>query len=263
MQSAIPLTEYNRIVQTKLSPKTIAALLNEAESTYSSKPLHWNAKRRYPFWKVCQNCQRIFPCETREQAARNKTCSQECANTLIGKANEGDRATHSGRVWLTCPVCGKRFWRFRNYAQRANLPVCSRQCNGILRGKEWKLHAHKGRAAWSQESEAALVERMTGNTNPAWKGGVTYFRKHGNYAPIKYVRCPREFLPMARKDGYVMEHRLLVAQHLGRCLKRSEVVHHIDHDPTNNDPANLMLFSSNTAHKRYEGQGQPAPLWQL
>ena len=91
----------------------------------------------------------------------------------------------------------------------------------------------------------------------------TYWRKHGNYPPIKYVRCPADFLPMARKDGYIMEHRLIVAQLLGRYLKRSEVVHHIDHDPTNNDPANLMLFSSNTAHKKYEATGQPAPLWQL
>jgi hypothetical protein len=143
------------------------------------------------------------------------------------------------------------------------MPVCSKKCNGVLRGEEWKQHAHKGRAAWTPESEAALLERMTGDTNPAWKGGVTYFRKHGNYAPIKYVRCPQAFLPMARKDGYIMEHRLIVARLLGRCLKRSEVVHHKDHDPTNNDPANLMLFSSNTAHKRYEAKGQPAPLWQL
>jgi hypothetical protein len=68
---------------------------------------------------------------------------------------------------------------------------------------------------------------------------------------------------MARKDGYVMEHRLIVAQHLGRPLKRTEVVHHIDHDPTNNDPANLMLFPSNSVHKKYEATGKPEPLWRL
>ena len=31
---------------------------------------------------------------------------------------------------------------------------------------------------------------------------------------------------MARKDGYIMEHRLLVAKAMGRLLKRTEVVHH-------------------------------------
>jgi hypothetical protein len=103
---------------------------------------------------------------------------------------------------------------------------------------------------------------MRGENNPAWKGGVTYFRKHGNYKPIKYVRCPLEFVAMARKDGYVMEHRLIVAQELGRCLLRSEVVHHINHDPQDNRLGNLMLFSSNTAHKKYEHHGEPQPLWQ-
>jgi hypothetical protein len=88
-----------------------------------------------------------------------------------------------------------------------------------------------------------------GPNNPAWKGGVTYFRKHGNYKPIKYVRCPVEFLAMARKDGYVMEHRLIMARMAGRPLLRQEVVHHRNHDPQDNREENLELFVSNQAHK--------------
>ena len=91
-----------------------------------------------------------------------------------------------------------------------------------------------------------------GPGNPAWKGGVTYWRKHGNYKPIKYVRCPPEFLPMARKDGYIMEHRLIMATHMGRFLLRTEVVHHINHDPHDNRIENLELFSSHAGHKREE-----------
>jgi hypothetical protein len=103
---------------------------------------------------------------------------------------------------------------------------------------------------------------MSGAKNPAWKGGVTYFRKHGNYKPIKYVRCPVQFLAMARKDGYVMEHRLIVAQAIGRCLLRTEVVHHANHNPQDNRRKNLQLFSSNQAHKLYEANGLPLPIWQ-
>ena len=102
---------------------------------------------------------------------------------------------------------------------------------------------------------------MTGVNNPAWKGGVTIFRKHGNYSGVRYVRCPAEFASMARKDGYVMEHRLFVAQAFGRLLPRSEVVHHVDHDPTNNALHNLMLFASNSDHKLWEHHGSPRPLW--
>ena len=93
---------------------------------------------------------------------------------------------------------------------------------------------------------------MYGAQNPAWKGGVTYKRPKGNYKGVKYVRCPQAFLAMARKDGYVMEHRLVVAQHLNMILTRTQVVHHIDHNPANNSPENLVLFANNTEHKKYE-----------
>lgn len=114
------------------------------------------------------------------------------------------------------------------------------------------MHGHKGRAGWTEQSEASYQQKMTGPNNPAWKGGATYFRKHGNYKPIKYVRCPVDLIPMARKDGYVMEHRLFMARMAGYCLTRTEVVHHIDHDPQNNDLNNLELWPSNQAHKLAE-----------
>jgi hypothetical protein len=93
---------------------------------------------------------------------------------------------------------------------------------------------------------------MRGSRNPAWKGGVTYRRKHGLYGMIKYVRCPPEFLSMARADGYVMEHRLVMARMAGRPLSRTEVVHHEDHDPTRNAEANLELWPDNRTHKLWE-----------
>ena len=54
---------------------------------------------------------------------------------------------------------------------------------------------------------------------------------------------------MARKDGYVMEHRLIMARRCGYPLTRTEVVHHIDHDPQNNAPSNLELWPDNQSHK--------------
>ena len=83
----------------------------------------------------------------------------------------------------------------------------------------------------------------------------------GNYAGSRYVRCPAEFMPMARQDGYIMEHRLVVAQAIGRLLTRTEVVHHVNHNSLDNRPENLMLFATNRDHKRYEARGTPDPIW--
>jgi len=57
---------------------------------------------------------------------------------------------------------------------------------------------------------------------------------------------------MARKDGYIMEHRLVMAEWMGRLLTRIEVVNHKDHNPSNNLRANLELYPTNGDHKRGE-----------
>lgn len=93
---------------------------------------------------------------------------------------------------------------------------------------------------------------MYGEQNPAWKGGITYFKKKGNYKGIVYKRAPEHLKDMARKDGYIMEHRLVMAERIGRLLTRSETVHHIDHNPSNNDISNLELWPTNADHKRGE-----------
>jgi len=262
----IPPTEFQLILETSSSPEIIAASLNEAERRYSSsqKKPHGNTKYVFPFWKTCAHCSAPFQAHTKEQAARNKTCSKVCANAVIGAkvaASAKPMEMHKGKSAANCVVCGTEFWRNTKHLKRVKKPVCSYECNGVLRGEEWKAHAHTGRENWTQESEAALVERMTGETNPAWKGGVTYRNRKGNYVSVRYVRCPVDFLPMSRKDGYVMEHRLNVAMAMGRLLERTECVHHIDHDPLNNTLANLMLFATNKDHKLFEHGTDIKPLW--
>lgn len=217
---------------------------------------HGNAKRVYPFWKMCKVCSQPFPCLTKEQATRKKTCSPACAAKAVSLSPRKHKPPNA-----ECAVCGKPMRRPPSHLARVSTHACSHKCNGVLRGQEWAKHAHKGRAAWTEQSAVSFRAKMSGENNPSWKGGVTVFRKHGNYSGVRYVRCPEAFVSMARKDGYVMEHRLFVARALARPLLRSEVVHHIDHDPTNNQLSNLMLFASNRAHKLWKHHGSPAPLW--
>lgn len=57
--------------------------------------------------------------------------------------------------------------------------------------------------------------------------------------------------PHANKDGYIMEHRLVMEKILGRYLESNEVVHHINSKRNDNQPENLMLFSSLSDHRKY------------
>lgn len=241
--------------------------MNRMEEKYSNwqKTRHANAKHAYPFWKTCKVCLKPFQCHNHTQAIRNTTCSKECRAKILQEIRRQCAKPPSermGMAQIACAVCGKNVWKHTCHLKRITKPTCSSKCNGVLRGAEWKKHGYKGRAAWTKKAEASARKKMTGPNNPAWKGGVTYFKKHGNYASIKYVRCPKRFLKMARKDGYVMEHRIIVAKAMGRLLKRSEVVHHKNHDPTDNRLKNLQLFKRNQDHKLYEHHGVPAPLWQ-
>lgn len=54
------------------------------------------------------------------------------------------------------------------------------------------------------------------------------------------------FYPMASKHshhGYILEHRLAMAKHLGRCLLKTEQVHHKDGIRDHNELSNLELIS--------------------
>ena len=92
------------------------------------------------------------------------------------------------------------------------------------------------------------------DANPLWKGGYTTRR---GYKLIKLY--PDDFFyPMAPVNGYVLEHRLVVAKALGRCLQPWEIVHHkhdqypagsIEDKQDNRYPENLQLISD-LGHKQ-------------
>lgn len=63
------------------------------------------------------------------------------------------------------------------------------------------------------------------------------------------VLAPPEH-PNRLQNGYILEHRLVCEQKLGRYLLPEEVVDHIDALRLHNHPDNLRVFASNAGHLR-------------
>jgi hypothetical protein len=87
-----------------------------------------------------------------------------------------------------------------------------------------------------------------GSNGLIWKEGW-YIDKDG----YKNIRNPNH--PFCHCNGYVLEHRLVMEEYLGRHLKPEEDVHHLDLNKENNRIGNLMLFPNRAEHMRYEMGG--------
>lgn len=132
-------------------------------------------------------------------------------------------------IFVDCLDCGKERW-----VRTERPPVRCRTCQ-----------AHRGHSCERKPARGA--------ENPNWKGGR--YKGSNGYIYV-YVSPDDPFYCMARKSadsfgGYVMEHRLVMAQALGRPLERGEIVHHKDGGKSNNASYNLRLSSEQCHPKRY------------
>lgn len=101
------------------------------------------------------------------------------------------------------------------------------------------LHVHKDRI-YSALEEAGVSVRLGawGPHHPRWSGGRCV-------TGAGYVRITLDrddpYRELADARGTVFEHRYVMAQALGRPLRATETVHHIDGNKGNNALDNLQL----------------------
>lgn len=74
---------------------------------------------------------------------------------------------------------------------------------------------------------------------------------------LRYMYIYDPSHPMASKSGKLYVHRYIMAKHLGRYLRSEEVIHHIDHDKTNNDINNLELCTNSVHAQKHMLERNP------
>jgi hypothetical protein len=130
---------------------------------------------------------------------------------------------------------------------------------------------NKGKHIWSKAERIKRAKMMTGKNHPMYGKkhsinsrkkmskshiGIQAREKHPNWkgGKSKTTQGYIEQLTVNPKNTrrYRLQHRLIIEKIIGRKLIRRESVHHINKIKTDNRPQNLMAFSREPIHKRFE-----------
>jgi len=139
----------------------------------------------------------------------------------IGDIKKGHKKTRGFFIFQACEQCGKGRW-VEFPKEKTPYRLC-RQCSNHIR---------------------------RGENSRNWKGGRFHAR---GYMFIK-LQPADFFYSMASPNGYVLEHRLVMARHLNRCLLSWEIVHHKNSVKDDNRLENLQLIKASSSHNTHVEQ---------
>jgi hypothetical protein len=166
----------------------------------------------------------------------------------ISMALKGKRKTKEHRRKLSSAMMGKlvgpKAYNFKDITgKRFNmLTVIKYVGSKKTRGSMWECECDCGGTVIADGSHlrsghtisCGCLSRRNGPDNPRWRGG-TYFSNG-----YKYIYKPGH--PNAFKNGkYVGEHTFVMSEHIGRPIKKGEIVHHKNGNKLDNRIENLDL----------------------
>lgn len=191
------------------------------------------ASRKTSETKICEHCGTIFPVGGGSSRGRKSRARRFCSHKCAGAA----RNLKKVRI---CKGCGIEFYRRGHNQPKYHSAQCAHNHASEIHkitltcdrcGKtfaRWRSQRVGKKHYCSGECRAAGRVYATGKYHPQWKGGGRWSNPQGYiYFEVNGVRK--------------LEHRVIMEQHLGRCLETWETVHHINGDRADNRIENLQL----------------------
>jgi len=196
------------------------------------------ALNREHIWHACVDCGRerwVQLTKNNPHWVRCPPCAQKrrrkplpatgtVSHPMLGDQRRGWEIGSTQRkhifIWAACQGCGRERWaRFvKNEIECSHCRSCARRLSS---GKRWETRFERHRGHKCKRQGYVLI----------------------------YVPPSDFFRPMANQWGKILEHRLVMAQHLGRCLHSWEIVHHKNGIKDDNRIENLQLVSDDR-HKQ-------------
>lgn len=155
----------------------------------------------------------------------------------LQKLYEEDRLTMKEISQKTGLSVGTIFNYMKKYEIQSRPAISESTIKKISDSKKGKPSPRRG-IKLSEETKRKISESKKGVIrNPSMYGGHRKKRTDG------YIKVYVPNHPYATKDGYVMEHILVMEKHIGRYITRDEVVHHKNKIRDDNRLENLELMT--------------------
>ena len=135
----------------------------------------------------------------------------------IKKAHEVGKGGTAKYILISCRKCGKQRWVALTNTKTPTFTGLCQNCRRHQKGPDAS----------------------------GWRGGR---KLHSDNYIMVTLEQNDFFYPMCNKQGYVYEHRLVMAKHLNRCLLPWEIVHHKNGLKYDNCLENLQLLPTGRYH---------------
>lgn len=170
---------------------------------------------------TCRTCGKKF---VRKQKTTGLFCSRECWYVEYDSQNNRD-----------CLICGKQF------AGRTSQKTCSYECADKAR-RTAKRNTHCGFCNSSLPADCHPSRRFCSHSCASKYNNQRIVEK-----PLGSVGKHRSgYLTVKTTEGWVLQHRHVMEQKLGRELEPHERVHHRNGNRADNSPDNLELWKVKT-----------------